>query len=50
MTTDHPPSKFAFLVHADVVGSTRLVQRDERAAHARIQAVFRRFAGLIDTY
>jgi len=37
-------------VHADVVGSTALVQRDETLAHERIQAAFRRFAEIIGSH
>lgn len=48
---DHgPPSRFAFLMHADVVGSTALVQRDERLAHEHIQAAFRRLSQCIRDY
>ncbi len=35
--------KLAVIVHADVVGSTALVQRDETLAHQRINAAFQRF-------
>ena len=42
--------KLAVIVHADVVGSTQLVQRNETEAHARIQDVFRRFSGTIEDY
>ena len=42
--------KLAVLLHADVVGSTTLVQRDEALAHERIQDVFHRFSGTIDSY
>lgn len=45
-----PASKFAFLLHADVVGSTTLVQRNEATAHERIQTAFRDFAGIIADY
>ncbi len=37
-------------MHADVVGSTLLVQRDESEAHSRIQAVFRKFSKTIENY
>lgn len=43
-------SKLAVILHADVVGSTALVQKDERLAHDRIQAVFRRFSEIIAGY
>ena len=45
--SDH---KLAVILHADVVGSTALVQRDERMAHDRIQDAFRRFADTIESY
>ncbi|MDJ0958774.1 MAG: adenylate/guanylate cyclase domain-containing protein [Arenicellales bacterium] len=47
MAESQPSSKFAFILHADVVGSTALVQQDERIAHQRIQTAFRRFAETI---
>jgi len=40
-------SKLAVILHADVVGSTGLVQRDEQLAHERIQDAFRRFSTTI---
>lgn len=43
-------SKLAVILHADVVGSTALVQKDERLAHDRIQDVFRRFSEIITVY
>jgi inosine-uridine nucleoside N-ribohydrolase len=43
-------SKLAVILHADVVGSTALVQKDERLAHDRIQDVFRRFSEIIAVY
>ncbi|MFC1665062.1 adenylate/guanylate cyclase domain-containing protein [Pseudomonadota bacterium] len=43
-------SKLAVILHADVVGSTALVQKDERVAHERIQAVFQRFSRTIESY
>ena len=43
-------SKLAVILHADVVGSTALVQKDERLAHDRIQDVFRRFSEVITIY
>ena len=44
------PRKLAVILHADVVGSTALVQRNESLAHARIQDVFRRFSLTIESY
>jgi len=49
--TDKPLArKLAVILHADVVESTKLVQRDEALAHQRMRDVFRRFADLIDEY
>ena len=42
--------KLAVILHADVVGSTKLVQRDESLAHERIQGSFRRFSETIEAY
>ena len=44
------PRKLAVLLHADVVGSTALVQRDETLAHQRIQDAFHRFSETIKAY
>lgn len=41
MARNSSSSRFAFILHADVVGSTALVQRDERVAHERIQSAFK---------
>ncbi len=43
-------SKLAVILHADVVGSTKLVQRDERQAHLRITDTFHRFSQTIQKY
>ena len=43
-------SRLVVILHADVVGSTRLVQQDERVAHERIQDAFGRFSQTIPTY
>ncbi len=43
-------SRLAVILHADVVGSTALVQRNELLAHQRIQAAFKRFAELVRLY
>ncbi len=40
----------AVILHADVAGSTTLVQQDERLAHERIQNAFRRFSDTIRKY
>ncbi len=42
--------QLAVILHADVVGSTALVQRDETLAHERIRDAFRRFSETIRTY
>jgi adenylate cyclase len=47
---DHPSRKLAVILHADVVGSTELVQRDESVSHERIQGSFRRFSETIKAY
>jgi len=44
------PRKLAAILHADVVGSTVLVQRNESVAHERMQDVFRRFSATIESY
>ena len=43
-------SKLSVILHADVVGSTTLVQKDEQIAHERIQAAFQRFARSVESY
>ena len=43
-------TKLAVILHADVVGSTALVQKDERVAHERIQDSFRRLSETITAY
>ena len=47
---DTPERKLAVLLHADVVGSTTLVQLDETLAHQRIQDAFRRLSETIATH
>ncbi len=42
--------KLTVILHADVVGSTILVQRDETLAHDRMQDSFRRFSETIRAY
>ena len=47
----HTPSrKLAVIMHADVVGSTDLVRRNETLAHQRMQDAFARFARNIESY
>ena len=45
-----PTRKLAVLLHADVVGSTALVQLNETLAHQRIQDAFRRFSETITSH
>ena len=42
--------KLAVILHADVAGSTALVQQDEQLSHERIQSAFRRFGDTITGY
>ncbi|NCF29157.1 MAG: tetratricopeptide repeat protein [Gammaproteobacteria bacterium] len=42
--------KMAVILHADVVGSTTLVQLDEALAHERIRKAFQRLSELVSTY
>ena len=50
MAKNHLSRKLVVLLHADVVGSTSLVQKDETLAHERIQDTFRRFSEIIGNY
>jgi len=50
MAKDHLSRKLAVILHADVVGSTALVQQNETLAHERIQATFHNFSELIKSY
>lgn len=47
---EHLARKLAVILHADVVGSTRLVQRDETLAHERIRNTFLEFSNTIESY
>ena len=47
---EHSPRKLVVILHADVVGSTTLVQKNETLAHERIQEIFRRFSKTIESY
>ncbi len=47
---ERPSRKLAVILHADVVGSTALVQLDETLAHQRIQSAFHRFSETIEAY
>ncbi len=50
MTVDELTGRLAVILHADVVGSTQLVQRDEQLAHARVRDAFQRFGQTITRY
>jgi TolB-like protein len=50
MNNNNLSRKLAVILHADVVGSTTLVQRNETLAHERMQAAFHQFADTIATY
>jgi len=50
MAKDHLSGKLAVILHADVAGSTALVQQDEQLAHERIQEAFHRFSDHIEKY
>ena len=50
MEKDQLSRKLAVILHADVVGSTALVQQNETLAHERIQAAFDRFSNTISAY
>lgn len=46
----HQVRKLAVILHADIVGSTTLVQRNEALAHDRIRDAFHRFSKTIERY
>ncbi len=50
MKTNYLPRKLAVILHADVVGSTVLVQKNEILAHERMQTTFRQFSEIIANY
>jgi len=50
MAKDRLSGKLAVILHADVAGSTALVQQDEILAHERIQDAFGRFGETIEKY
>ena len=50
MKKDPLSRKLAVILHADVVGSTMLVQKNEILAHERMQAVFQQFSDTITAY
>jgi adenylate cyclase len=50
MEKDQLSRKLAVILHADVVGSTSLVQQDEALAHKRIRNAFNHFSKTIAAY
>ncbi len=50
MVENQRSGKLAVILHADISGSTALVQQDEHLAHERIQDAFRRFSKTIEKY
>ena len=50
MERDRLSRKLAVILHADVVGSTSLVQKNETLAHERIQFAFHNFSETINSY
>jgi adenylate cyclase len=50
VTTGSPSRKLAVILHADIVGSTDLVQINESVAHQRIPDVFERLSSTVETY
>ena len=50
MAKDRLSGKLALIMHADVAGSTALVQQDEQLAHERIQGTFHRLGDTITKY
>jgi len=50
MIKDRLSGTLAVILHADVAGSTALVQQDKELAHERIQEGFRRFNDTIEKY
>ena len=50
MTSPGSARKLAVILHADIAGSTILVQQHETIAHERMRDVFHRFASVIESY
>ena len=50
MAKDRLSGTLAIILHADVAGSTALVQQDKELAHERIQGSFQRFSETIEKY
>jgi len=47
---ERPSRQLVVVLHADVVGSTALVQKDEALAHERIRDGFLRLSNTIEAY
>ena len=50
MEKERLQGKLVVILHADVAGSTQLVQKDEQLAHESIQDAFHRFSDSIEKY
>jgi adenylate cyclase len=50
MANEDLPGNLAVILHADIVGSTTLVQQDKQLAHERIQDSFQRFSHTIERF
>ena len=50
MAKDRVTGKLAVILHADIAGSTQLVQTDEQLAHERIRETFDEFSATIKQY
>ena len=50
MEKDQLSRKLAVILHADVVGSTSLVQKNDSLSHTRMKNCFQRFSEPIDSY
>ena len=50
MAKDSLSGKLAVILHADIAGSTKLVQQDKQLAHERIRDSFRQFSDTIGKY
>ena len=50
MTGKRLQSRFVFILHADVAGSTLLVRQDESLAHQRIQKTFQDLGAAVTKY
>ncbi|MFT5114727.1 MAG: adenylate cyclase [Parasphingorhabdus sp.] len=48
--SDQPSRKLAVILHADIVGSTELVQKNESIAHLRMRDVFKQFSTTIEAF